>query len=62
MSWNPKYAAHRYFRKRGDIVNAGAKLIIRNSPPPRNSPAYEKHANTLTALKYDFTNSLFISQ
>lgn len=58
MAWNPKYAAHRWFRKRGDTVEGGAKLVIYNSPAP-DSAAHTKHRETLRGLKYGFANSLF---
>ncbi len=59
MAWNPKYAAYRYFRKRGDTLRADIKLLIYNTPPD-DSETHTCHAETLRKLGCDFTNSLFI--
>ena len=56
MAWNSEYAANRYYRRRGDTVDKGQKLVVLNSPPGR---AHATHEATLRGLHYGFAESLF---
>ena len=34
MAWSAKYAAWRYFRRRGDVINKPRKMVTLRSYPP----------------------------
>jgi hypothetical protein len=56
MAWSPEYAANRYYRRRGDTIDKGQKLVVLNTPPGH---AHATHEATLRGLHYGFANSLF---
>lgn len=61
MKWNAEYSARRYFRRLGATIDTDNKMVVFNTPPPRENLSYKKHMQTLAKLGYCFTESLFIN-
>ena len=59
MPWNKQYAACRYFRRRGDVINKPRRMVVFKRYPPQ-SATYAKHKETLANRGFHFFLDMFI--